>query len=581
MTGTSRTGRRLCLAAATAAVTALATIGSPATAAPAEGQILNTGGVTAIPGSYIVVLQDAKVSRAQVQDTAAQMVREYGGKVERTYTAALRGFAVTMPEAAAKRLAANPSVKFVEQDHTVTIQDTQTPVPSWGLDRIDQRDLPLNNSYTFPNNGSGVTAYVLDTGIRITHTDFGGRARHGRDFVDNDADATDCHGHGTHVSGTIGGSSFGVAKGVQLVAVRVLDCAGSGAFAGIVAGVDWVTANAVRPAVANMSLGGTGSNAALETAITNSINSGVVYGIAAGNSNANACNFTPARTPAAVTVGASDINDARATFSNFGTCLDIFGPGVNITSAWMTSDTATNTISGTSMATPHVVGGAALVLSANPGFTAQQVRDRLVADSTPDKVTNPGAGSPNALLFVNTTPGGGNQPPTASYTHNCGTSSLSCTFDGSASSDSDGTVVAHAWNFGDGTTASGAVVSKTFAAAGTYTVTLMVTDDDGATGSTSRQVQVGQPPANQPPTAAFTNSCTLFIIFRICSFNGTSSTDPDGTITSYAWNFGDGTTGSGATVTKIYTSGGTRQITLTVTDNGGATDSETRTITLP
>ncbi|HZM80463.1 MAG TPA: PKD domain-containing protein [Candidatus Limnocylindrales bacterium] len=580
MTGSSTTRRRLCLAAATAAVTALATIGSPAGAAPAEGQILHAGGVTAIPSSYIVVLQDTSVSRAQVPDAAAQLVKQFGGKVDRTYTAALRGFAATMPEAAAKRLATHPSVRFVEQNHTVTIQDTQTPVPSWGLDRIDQRDLPLDNSYTFPNNGSGVTAYILDTGIRITHTDFGGRARHGRDFIDNDDDASDCHGHGTHVSGTVGGNSFGVAKGVQLVAVRVLDCAGSGSFAGIVSGVDWVTANAVRPAVANMSLGGSGSNAALETAVTNSINSGVVYGIAAGNSNSNACNFTPARTPAAVTVGASDINDARASFSNFGTCLDIWGPGVNITSAWMTSDTATNTISGTSMATPHVVGGAALVLSANPGFTAQQVRDRLVADATPNKVTNPGTGSPNVLLFVNTAPGG-NQPPTASFTHNCGTSSLTCTFDGSGSSDSDGTVVSYAWNFGDGTTATGATVTKTFAAAGTYTVSLTVTDDGGATGSTSRSVQVGQPPANQPPTAAFTNTCQRILFFRICNFNGTSSTDPDGTIVSYAWNFGDGTTGSGATVSKIYTSGGTRTITLTVTDNGGATDSETRTITLP
>jgi len=315
-------------------------------------------------------------------------------------------------------------------------------------------------------------------------------------------------------------------------------------------------------------------------AAPNSISSGVVYAIAAGNSNSNACNFTPARTPAAVTVGATEMTDARSSFSNFGTCLDIFAPGTNITSAWFSSDTATNTISGTSMASPHVAGGAALVLSANPGFTAQQVRDRLVADATPNKVTNPGTGSPNVLLFVNTALGG-NQPPTASFTHNCGTTSLTCTFDGSASSDPDGTVVAHSWSFGDGTTGSGATVTKTFAAAGTYTVTLTVTDDDGATGSTSRSVQVGQPPANQPPTARFTHTCQLLFFFRLCSFNGTSSTDPDGTITSYAWNFGDGTTGSGATVSKIYTSGGTRTITLTVTDNGGATDSEVRTITLP
>ncbi|HEX6683410.1 MAG TPA: PKD domain-containing protein [Candidatus Limnocylindrales bacterium] len=581
MTGTSTTRRRLGLAAATATVTALATLGSPAGAAPAEGQILNAGGISAIQGSFIVVLQDTAVTGTQVAGTAAQLARQYGGLISHTYTAALRGFAVTMPEAAAKRLAAHPSVKYVEQNHTATIQDTQAPVPSWGLDRVDQRDLPLDNSYTYPNNGSGVTAYIVDTGIRISHSDFGGRARHGRDFIDNDADASDCHGHGTHVAGTTGGSSFGVAKGVQLVAVRVLNCAGSGSFAQIVAGVDWVTANAVRPAVANMSLGGTGTNATLETAVTNSVNSGVVYAIAAGNSNANACNFTPARTPAAVTVGATAINDARSSFSNFGTCLDIFAPGTNITSAWFSSDTATNTISGTSMASPHVAGGAALVLSANPGFTAQQVRDRLVADATPGKVTTPGTGSPNSLLFVNTTPGGGNRPPIASFTDNCGAASLSCTFDGSGSSDPDGTVVSHFWNFGDGTTASGATVTKTFAAAGNYTVTLTVTDDDGAATTTSRNVQVGQPPANQPPTAAWTHTCSRILIFRLCSFNGSGSTDPDGTIASYAWNFGDGTTGTGPTVSKFYTSGGTRNITLTVTDNGGATDSEARTITLP
>ncbi|WP_157631266.1 S8 family serine peptidase [Catelliglobosispora koreensis] len=567
--------RMLGLGIVSASVLALAMVGAPAQAA--EGTILHAGGATAVADSYIVVFKDATVSKADVGGVAQRLVRKHGGSITHTYSTALRGFAVNLPEAAAKQLAADPAVQFVEQNHTVTIQGTQTPTPSWGLDRIDQRDLPLNNSYTYPNTGSGVRAYILDTGIRITHQDFGGRASHGRDTVDNDNDATDCHGHGTHVAGTVAGGAYGVAKGASLVAVRVLNCQGSGSFAGIVAGVDWVTANAVKPAVANMSLGGTGTNAALETAVTNSINSGVVYALAAGNSNADACNFTPARTPAAITVGATESNDARASYSNFGTCLDIFAPGSGITSAWFSSDTATNTISGTSMASPHVAGVAALILSANPGWTAQQVRDRMVADSTPNKVTNPGTGSPNRLLYVVNGPPG-NQPPVASFTHNCGTGSLSCTFNGSGSSDPDGTIASYAWNFGDGTTGTGATVSHTFAAAGSYTVTLTVTDNGGATGSTSQNVSVGQPPSNLPPVAAFTASCQNLFIWRFCTFDGTGSSDPDGTIASYAWNFGDGSSGTGATTTKIYTGTGTRTVTLTVTDNGGATDTETKPV---
>jgi subtilisin family serine protease len=578
MTGQSTARRRFQLGLAAAATVTLASFGSVAHAAAPEGQILSTGGPTAIAGSYIVVLKDASVTREQVPAQAADLARQFGGQVGLTYRTALRGFAVSMPEAAAKKLAAHPSVKFVEQNHSVSIQGTQTPTPSWGLDRIDQQNLPLNNSYTYPNTGSGVRAYILDTGIRISHSDFGGRASHGYDFVDNDADASDCHGHGTHVAGTVGGTAYGVAKGSSLVGVRVLNCAGSGSFAGIVAGVDWVTANAVKPAVANMSLGGSGTNAALETAVTNSINSGVVYALAAGNSNSNACNFTPARTPAAITVGATESNDARASYSNFGTCLDIFAPGSGITSAWYTNDTATNTISGTSMASPHVAGGAALILSANPGFTAQQVRDKLVADSTPGKVTSPGTGSPNQLLFVNVTGGPGNQPPTASFTHNCGSGSLSCTFNGSGSSDPDGTIASYAWNFGDGTTGTGATVSHTFPAGGTYTVTLTVTDNGGASGSASQQVAVGTPPSNLPPVAAFTATCTNIFIFKYCSFNASASSDPDGTITGYAWNFGDGTTGTGATTTKLYSGTGARTVTLTVTDNGGATDTETKPV---
>lgn len=273
--------------AATIAATMMATaFAGPAAAAP-EGAILGVGAPTAIADSYIVVLRDTAALRERgVPTVVRQLAERHRGSVERTYQAALRGFSTTMSETNARRLTAEPAVAFVEQDHTVQASATQTNPPSWGLDRIDQRDLPLNNSYTYPTTASNVRAYIVDTGVRFTHTTFGGRATSGRDTVDNDNDASDCNGHGTHVAGTVGGSAYGVAKGVQIVAVRVLNCQGSGSNSGDIAGVDWVTANAVKPAVANMSLGGSASSA-LDTSVRNSINSGVTYGLAAGNENAN------------------------------------------------------------------------------------------------------------------------------------------------------------------------------------------------------------------------------------------------------------------------------------------------------
>jgi len=414
--------RRLVRASGLAAIAATVAFAAiPAFAAPGEGRILHAGGDTALPNSYIVVFKPSALRAADVPATARTLATRHRGTVKYTYTAALRGFAATMSEADAKKLSTDAAVDYVEQDHAVHISGTQPNPPSWGLDRIDQPNLPLDQSYTYPNDASNVTAYIIDTGILTTHTTFGSpsRARHGRDTVDNDNDATDCQGHGTHVAGTVGGSQYGVAKAVKLVAVRVLNCQGSGSNAGVIAGVDWTTANAVKPAVANMSLGG-GVNQALDDAVSRSIASGISFAVAAGNGDflgrpANACNFSPARTPNAITVGATQSNDASASFSNFGTCLDIWAPGVGITSSWIGSTTATNTISGTSMASPHVAGAAAVYLGANPNASPQQVRDALVNAAVSGKVTNPGAGSPNKLLQVTGT-GGPDPTPTPTPT---------------------------------------------------------------------------------------------------------------------------------------------------------------------
>jgi subtilisin family serine protease len=369
-----------------------------------EGQIEGADKATAIKDSYIVVFKaDAEASGTTADGTA----RKYGGLINHVYNSVVKGYAASMSERQAKRTAADPKVAYVEADQVVSLAADQLNPPSWGLDRVDQRDLPLDSKYSYGTTASNVNAYIIDTGINLSHSEFGGRAVSGRDFVDNDADATDCHGHGTHVSGTIGGASYGLAKGVKLVGVRVLDCQGSGANSGVIAGVDWVTANHVKPAVANMSLGGSASTA-LDAAVRRSIAAGVSYALASGNSNTNACNSSPGRVAEALTVNASDSADARASFSNYGTCTDIYAPGVNIKSAWIGNTSATNTISGTSMATPHVAGAIALYLAGNPTATPSQVNSAITGAATPNKITNPGTGSPNLLLYTGS---GGTPPP--------------------------------------------------------------------------------------------------------------------------------------------------------------------------
>jgi subtilisin family serine protease len=448
-----------------------------------------------IPNRYIVVLEDWAAGSLGRESNAEAVAWELGivyqGRVDRVFKNAINGFSVEMTEKQAELLSRDPRVKFVEEDGIMTIYETQTNA-TWGLDRTDQRDLPLNGTYVYNADGTGVRAYIIDTGIRASHNDFGGRVSGGYTSIGDGRGTNDCNGHGTHVAGTTGGTVYGIAKKVTLIPVRVLNCQGSGTTSGVIAGVDWVTANHVKPAVANMSLGG-GASSSLDTAVNNSINAGITYAVAAGNSNANACNYSPARVAAAITVGASTNSDARASYSNFGTCLDIFAPGSSITSAWYTSNTATNTISGTSMASPHVAGVAALYLQGNTSASPLTVRNALVDNGTTGKVTSPGSGSPNVLLYTGFIGGGGggNQSPTASFTFSC--TDLTCSFNGSGSSDPDGSISSYAWTFGDGATGSGVTTSRTYASGGTYTVTLTVTDNGGATGSSSQSVTVTAP----------------------------------------------------------------------------------------
>jgi subtilisin family serine protease len=462
-----------------------------------------------VENQFIVVFKDGFVSRSNRQAKLEELATANNGGVLRVYDSVLNGGSVKMTEAKARAMANHPHIAWVEQDGVIYSTLAMQQNATWGLDRIDQGALPLDATYSYDFDGAGVHAYIIDTGIRSSHSEFLGRVGSGYDFIDNDSDPEDCNGHGTHVSGTIGSDTYGVAKNVTLHGVRVLDCSGSGSTSGVIAGIDWVTANHITPAVANMSLGG-GASSSVDSAINNSVAQGVVHVVAAGNSNADACNYSPARATGAITVGASTSSDARSSFSNWGSCVDVFAPGSGIASTWHSSDTSVNTISGTSMASPHVAGVAALLLDA--GVSAADVPGRIKQIATQNMLTGVGTGSPNLLLHAiddgsqlpvddapppvddapppvdDALPVISNEDPQASFTSQKNNYTVEFT---DTSSDNDGQVTSWNWSFGDGTTSTDKYPAQhTYSANGSYTVRLTVTDDDGASSAASNTIRI-------------------------------------------------------------------------------------------
>ncbi|CRK61917.1 Alkaline serine exoprotease A precursor [Alloactinosynnema sp. L-07] len=565
------------LFAATAVAVGVTAI--PATAA--EGIVLGADRADAVTDSYIVVVKDSAAPRSASARTASTLTAKYGGTVTTAWQNSVNGFAARMSPAQARKLAADPAVAYVEQDAQVKMTEDQLNPPSWGLDRVDQRNLPLDNKYSFGTRASNVTAYVIDTGVRVSHTTFEGRATWGTNTVDTNN--TDCNGHGTHVAGTVGGKEYGIAKGVKIVGVKVLNCQGSGTTSGVISGIDWVSANAVKPAVANMSLGG-GASTTLDTAVRNSIAKGITYSLASANDNKDGCNYSPARVAEGITVNASDNKDARATFSNWGTCTDIFAPGVGIMSAWMTDDTSTKSISGTSMAAPHVAGAAAVWLANKPGDTPAQVQAGLIAAATPSKVTNPGTGSPNRLLYIDpgtqTTPVELPSPGDQTGTVGVGTSvKLSAT----------GGTGPYTWTASGlpagitlgSSTANAVVAEGTPTTAGAASVSVTVKDSAGTSATATFKWTIEGAggdltlpnPGDQTGTVGTDTGLKLVVSGGTAPYTWSATGLPAGIALE------PGTTDV-ALIGGVPTAGGSHSVTVTVQDSAGATGSTTFTWTI-
>ena len=526
-------------------------------------------------GSYIVVMRSS-----DDLDGEEAEISKSGGRTEKRFSRAINALSVKVKHSEAARIRNNPKVLFVELDQPVYALDTQNPTPSWGLDRIDQRSLPLNSTFTASAKGAGVDAYIVDTGILSTHSDFTGRMGAGYSAINDGNGTNDCNGHGTHVAGTTAGTTHGIAKSATLIPVRVLGCTGSGTNSGVIAGLDWIISHhtAGTPAVANMSLGG-GASAALDLAVQNVINDGVVMAVAAGNDGLNACNYSPARAVNAITVGSTTTTDARSSFSNTGTCVDIFAPGSLITSSWIGSSTATTTISGTSMASPHVAGVAAVLIGRYPTSTPAEIATMLRTSATPNVVTSAGTGSPNYLLYLDplggpivapppVTPSAPSAPTGITITPSSG--SLSVRFTAGAAGTSPITSYKYSVNGGTtwatrqtGTTASPIVITG-LTNGTTYSVSIRAVSLAGD-GAASTAVSATIPVAPSAPTIGTSTANAG----RTATVRWTLGANGGGAITSHvvtAYLNGSGTAARSVTVN------GATAVTATVTGltNGGS-----------